>query len=305
MIVDFKSSVQKYPQYWIIILVFTAICRVGVATLWNQGIHRTQTISLVVHSDLWISKDVFFSDPRMLYVILKCLEDLNRKSMEMTEYRNKTNKFDLPTLSLQRLFHHARASQVCPHSLPSIFRLFRTCVKHCEASNLLVPGPAIWKHAHAHTQFQTLKGQVSILKYHGLDSEWIHCSMYDQSSSIVRRNWPCSTHLNDGFLIIRNQCAAFAHDCIKLSLFFTQPQCMKYIPEIHHYSQSKYYAYTITSTSHHVEPCGSKVSAWIQHADRLFNFGLELTTKILTSATCFFCFIKVTYILCYLPISKK
>ena len=184
MIVDFKSSVQKYPQYWIIILVFTAICRVGVATLWNQGIHRTQTISLVVHSDLWISKDVFFSDPRMLYVILKCLEDLNRKSMEMTEYRNKTNKFDLPTLSLQRLFHHARASQVCPHSLPSIFRLFRTCVKHCEASNLLVPGPAIWKHAHTHT-IPDLKRPSQYTK---VSRSWFRMdSLFDVWSIVINR----------------------------------------------------------------------------------------------------------------------
>lgn len=187
----------------------------------------------------------------MLYVILKCLEDLNRKSMEMTEYRNKTSKFDLaqPPKTLPPCSSVAGVpAQPAQH-----FQAFQDM---CQALwSIKSPGRTRNLKTHTHTQFQTFFGQVR-KQASRIDSEWIQCSMYDQSSSMVRRNWPCSTHLNDEWTWL------FDHQFAALQMIVSKsawPRLNPNVWSIHYYTwNSSFFTIQVLRIHYHqyISPCG-------------------------------------------------
>lgn len=221
------------------------------------------------------------------------------KNLYLTEYRNNTSNFDfvfsetkktsqrlklshhLPPRRLQRLFHHARASEVCPHSLPRFSGIkspggfgspqFKKTPTRSDGNFLGVLMMVMT------AMNQTNFGQVVLpYKYHvSCIDRFRMVKCYDQSSfsralSLFPPIWMMSSWLFSSVCICK---------WLYCSACETQPKCMKYTVFIIIHNPS------ITHTLSPVH-----LTMWIHVAVRkclnptrcLFNFGLELTTKILT-----------------------
>ena len=132
--VDFKSSVQTYlHHFW----VFMAICRViGVtgSSLKSESKDRCRKTLSVSQNIATQPLSIRFS--------------LRKQSMQLQIISHHPYSYTFTQACLQRLFHHARASQVCPHSLPASMKGFQDT---CQAlSSIKSPGRTRNLNTHSH-----------------------------------------------------------------------------------------------------------------------------------------------------------